>query len=69
MGLWSTLVGLGACAILGLFARIRSAREPDPNNVRLVPWTTILIGCVVLGILLMAHLLNLAGIETGRSRF
>ncbi len=64
-----TLIGLATSGLIGVFAWWRSEQAPDPNRVRLIPWMTVLILCVVVGLLFAVHLVNLAGVETGRTRF
>ncbi len=69
MGWTETLTGLALTLGAGLFAWYRSEQAPDPTRIRLIPWTSVLIGCVVVGLLFLVHAVNLAGFETGRGRF
>ncbi|MGF1455576.1 MAG: hypothetical protein ACFB6R_09390 [Alphaproteobacteria bacterium] len=69
MGWTMTLIGLGVCTGFGLLAWWQAERAPDPTRVRLIPWTSLMIACVVIGLLFAVHLANLAGFETGQRRF
>jgi hypothetical protein len=53
---------------VGLFAYGRSvaARPVDIARVRMIPWNAVLVVLGLVIILLLVHLVNLFGIETGR---
>lgn len=52
---------------LFIFSGWRSGRPSDPaRGPRMIPWTLICIGLAVFMLLLLAHLLSFAGIETGQ---
>lgn len=58
---------MAASLAMFIFAGWRSGRPADPlRGPRLIPWTLICIGLAVLMLLLLAHLLSFAGIETGQ---
>ena len=52
----------------GLFALAshRAARPADPLKPRLVPWRPIILASGFAALLAIVHLINLAGIQTGR---
>lgn len=68
MNLTVTLLLL-ACAIAGFLAAWRIAARPaDPLKPRLLSWNLVMIVSVFVAFLMIVNLVNLAGIETGRSR-
>lgn len=60
-----------ACALIVLLAAAafcgwRGARPPNIiKGPRLMPWRPLMMICVVAVILLLVHLLNLLGLQTG----
>ena len=69
MSLEITLALIVAGIILFVFAAWRTKTEPDPaKGPRMIPWTLIAITSGLFVILLLAHVFNLFGIETGRGR-
>jgi hypothetical protein len=61
-----TLAAFGAVAALTVFCLWRGLSATKVGRVRMIPWTPLgLLGVVTLFMLLI-HLLNLAGMETGR---
>jgi len=56
---------MALCASLFVFAAWRSGRPADPARVRMIPWMMIVIICGAVFMLLLAHVFNLFGIETG----
>ena len=56
-----------------IFCAWRSGKEPDPaKGPRLIPWTLLTITLGFWNLLVLAHLVSFAGIETGgrfNSRF
>lgn len=66
MDLIITLIVLAFSAI-GFFVSMRIAARPaDPLKPRLVSYNVIMILTVFVFILMLVHLVNLAGIKTGR---
>ena len=64
---WIISLTIAAClAGLGVFAqsKIGTYRKSDQRPHRL-PWGLIMVGCVFGIFLVVVHLLNLAGLETG----
>lgn len=61
-------LGLAASFLaLGLFAAWRGARPPNPlKGPRMIPWRFLMLLSASLTMLMTVHLLNLAGVVTGR---
>jgi len=68
MDLPFTIAVLVALLVLAVFCGWRGAR---PANIlkgpRMVPWRPLMMVCVVATMLMLVHLMNLLGIETGNS--
>jgi hypothetical protein len=66
MDLPSTIVVLIVLLALAVFCGWRGAR---PANIlkgpRMMPWRPLMMVCVVAMMLLLVHLVNLLGVETG----
>lgn len=66
MNLTATAISLILLLALAVFCGWRGAR---PANIlkgpRMVPWRPLMMICVVAMMLLMVHLLNLLGLQTG----
>jgi hypothetical protein len=63
----STLVAAAAGLACALFCGWRGARPADPSRgVRLVPWRWLMLLSSVWVLLMIVHMLNLAGVSTGR---
>jgi hypothetical protein len=59
-----TLALAGAALAIGLFSGWRGAQPSDPKRgVRLVPWRPIMLLAATLFVLLVVHMVNLAGIK------
>jgi hypothetical protein len=58
------------CAALLMFglASWRASRPAQFGKVRMIPWTSLIIVFAVIAILMLVHLVNLAGITTGQNR-
>lgn len=65
MSMTTTLVLLALAACLFAFGSWVSARPADPLNPRLVPWRPVLIVAGVAALLLLVHVVNLLGVDTG----
>lgn len=64
---WIISLSLAACFIgLGVFAHSKQGtiREKDQRPHQ-VPWGMVMIGCVFALFLIIVHLLNLIGVDTG----
>jgi len=65
--LLATCVGLTACILVGVFAFRRHFAKHDKLKPRMVPWIIISLGAIATGFMLLVHLVNILGIETGRN--
>jgi len=63
----STLLILAACVIIGIFAFRRHFAKHDKLKPRMVPWIIISLAAIATGFMVLVHLVNLLGIETGRN--
>jgi len=61
-----TLIAIAVIGLLGAFAFQRHFAVHDKPEPRMVPWMIICLGCVATGVMLVVHLVNLFGFETGR---
>jgi len=61
-----SLLGLCVCALLGAIAFRRHFAVHDKLKPRMVPWMLIFLACVSTGMMIVVHLVNLMGFETGR---
>jgi hypothetical protein len=64
--LLGTSVGLAICVLVGVFAFRRHFAKHDKLKPRMVPWIIISLGAIATGFMLLVHLVNILGIETGR---
>lgn len=64
--LLGTSIGLAACVIIGVFSFRRHFAKHDKLKPRMVPWIIISLAAIATGFMLLVHLVNLLGIETGR---
>ncbi|MCF6221009.1 MAG: hypothetical protein L3J65_07835 [Robiginitomaculum sp.] len=62
-----TSLGLIACIGLGALSYHLHTREHNKLQPRMVPWIIITMACVATSFMLVVHLMNLFGLETGRS--
>lgn len=60
-----TLTILAAAVALFAYGSWRAALPADPLNPRLIPWRPLIIVAGVVALLMLAHLVNLAGVTTG----
>lgn len=65
MDLTLTLCVLAASGAVFAFGSWRAAKPADPLNPRLVPWRPIIIFAGAVGLLMIVHLANLVGFQTG----
>jgi len=61
-----TSLGLATCALIGAYAFRRHFAQHDKLKPRMVPWIIISLGCIATSFMLLVHLVNILGIETGR---
>jgi hypothetical protein len=67
MDLTLTLQLAAACAALAIFAGWRGARPPDPRRgPRLAPWRFLMMLAAAGALILLVHVVNLLGVNTGR---
>ena len=60
-----TVTGLAICIGLGLLSWKLHWRENNSVKPRMVPWIIIAMGCLATTFMLLVHLVNLFGLETG----
>jgi hypothetical protein len=66
MSLTVTLILLAAFVALFAYGSWKSAKPADPLRPRMVPWRPVMVAAGLGGILMLVHVLNLMGVETGR---
>jgi hypothetical protein len=67
MGFAPTLAIAAALLALAVFAGWRGARPPNPlKGPRLIPWRMIMLLAAACLLPMLVHLVNLAGVTTGR---
>jgi len=64
----TTLIALIVCIGLGVLSYHLHAREHNKLTPRMVPWIMIAMACLATGFMLVVHLVNLLGVETGGRR-
>ncbi|MBA4802305.1 MULTISPECIES: hypothetical protein [Euryhalocaulis] len=62
----SALAALASLAVAA-FCIWRGQRPPTLGKVRYIPWMFIGLGFAALTLMFLTHIVNLAGVETGRS--
>lgn len=65
MNLVTTLVVLAVSAAIFIFGSWRAAKPADPLRPRLIPWRPIIVFAGAAGLLMLVHLVNLMGFQTG----
>ncbi|MDX2236801.1 MAG: hypothetical protein NW203_04475 [Hyphomonadaceae bacterium] len=63
---WITIAAMTGFAALSAFASWRANQPVRIGVPRLLPWRGIIIFSGFFAILALVHLINLAGVETGR---
>ena len=54
-------------AAAGAFCGWRGALPSQPaKGVRMIPWRPLMVACAVGALIMLIHLVNLAGVQTGR---
>lgn len=67
MSLTVTLIAAVCMAALAVFAGWRGARPPDlVRGVRMMPWRPIMVACGMVALMLLVHVVNLLGFNTGQ---
>lgn len=61
-----SLLALLICAVLGTVSFQRHFAKHDKLKPRMVPWMLIALACLATGFMIVVHLVNLMGFETGR---
>jgi len=62
-----TLAVTAFLVALGVFAGWRGSRPPDlARGVRMIPWRAIMVFSTAAVLIMMVHLINLLGLNTGR---
>lgn len=65
MDLTVTIAVFAIAGALFAFGSWRSAQPADPLKPRLIPWRPVIIISGVVGLLMLVHLVNLLGVQTG----
>ena len=69
LSLTTTLVGFAVCVGLFLVGRWRAGQPVRPERgPRLIPWTLIAVLAAAVGVILLAHLAELAGLDLSQLR-
>ena len=61
-----TLAALAFCALLGVYGFWRNFKKHDNLKAPIVPWMIVCLACLATGFMIIVHLVNLMGFETGR---
>ena len=61
-----SLLALFFCVLMGAVAFKRHFAKHDKLKPRMVPWILIFLACIATGMMILVHLVNLMGFETGR---
>jgi hypothetical protein len=61
-----TIAALLACAGFGLYSYHLGTRPHEKLEPRMMPWKFISFGLLATGMMVLVHLINLLGFETGR---
>ena len=62
----TTLVILALAVGLYAYGSWRAAKPADPLKPRLIPWRPVILVAGVVGLLMLVHLVNLIGFDTGK---
>jgi len=63
-----TILGLTGTILLGIFSYRRHTREHNELSPRMIPWIIIAMACLATTFMLVVHLVNVLGLETGGRR-
>ncbi len=62
-----TLAALAVCIVIGSFSFHKHFKKRDDRLIApVIPWIIISLACLATGFMLLVHLVNLLGFETGR---
>lgn len=61
-----SLLALFICAVIAVISFQRHFAKHDKLKPRMVPWMLIFLACIATGMMVLVHLVNLMGFETGR---
>lgn len=69
MGLIPTLIVMAIALGIAVFARFRANKAHEPGDPpRIINWNLVMIVAGVVVVLMLTHLISMAGVETGRGR-
>jgi len=68
LGFYPTIAILILCLVVIGLARWQQARPVELGRVRMMPWTSVMIFAAFIALLMIVHLVNLGGVETGGGR-
>lgn len=69
LSLTATLIGLACCSALFFVGRWRAGQPARPERgPRLIPWTLVAIMAAAVGVILIAHLAELGGLDLSQLR-
>jgi hypothetical protein len=65
MNLPVTLTALAVAVAIFVYGSWRAAQPANPLKPRMIPWRPLIIFAGVAALLMLVHLVNLAGVDTG----
>jgi hypothetical protein len=68
MTLTQTLIVLACAGGVFAYGSWKAARPADPLRPRLIPWRPLIILSGLVALLMLVHLVNLAGMTTGANQ-
>jgi hypothetical protein len=66
MNLTATLIVFAASAVCFFWAMRVAARPADPLKPRLINYNLVMVAAAFIGLVMLVHMINLAGFKTGR---
>ena len=60
-----TLTGIVFCAIVGSLSFYKHFQKTEKFKAPIIPWIIPALACIATGFMLVVHLVNILGIETG----
>jgi len=61
-----SLISLAACALIAAFAFYKHFQKRETFKAPIVPWIIPSLAALATGFMILVHVVNLLGIETGR---